>query len=354
MANSPGSEPSLSQRIKGATSNLPVIKALRDLERRQRELEVRLEHISQTADRMRELAQPLAEQVGQIRHWLAVTSERGDATAGSLEAFIADQQRSAERLHAALVRIEQHVAGDAPLHGGDAFALETFESEFGATVVGYRDDHSADRADEVYLGFETFFRGSEEEIRERQRIYLPLLKGHSPVLDIGCGRGELLELLRDAGVPASGIDLDSAMVRRCQEKGLDAVQGDAVTHLEEIKRCSLGAVSAAQLIEHLPYGNLLRFLRASRTALDGGGVLLLETVNPHAPQALKHFWIDPTHQHPLFGETVLALCRLTGFAEAYIWYPAGSGDPEQDRVEQLDYAVVARTVTQDAPTGVVA
>ncbi len=69
----------------------------------------------------------------------------------------------------------------------------------------------------------------------------------------------------------------------------------------------------------------------------------METVNPHAPQALKHFWIDPTHQHPLFPEVVVGLCRLTGFAEAYIWYPHGSGDPDRDRLDQLDYAVVART-----------
>jgi hypothetical protein len=67
-------------------------------------------------------------------------------------------------------------------------------------------------------------------------------------------------------------------------------------------------------------------------------------VNPHSAQAFKHFWIDPTHQHPLFPEAVIALCRLTGYTSAFIWHPQGSGDPSRDRLEQMDYAVVAETV----------
>ncbi len=88
---------------------------------------------------------------------------------------------------------------------------------------------------------------------------------------------------------------------------------------------SLGAVFAAQLIEHLPYSELLRFVRAARDKLVPGGLLVVETVNPHAAQALKNFWIDPTHRHPLFPETVIALCGLTGFAGAYVWHPQGIG-----------------------------
>ena len=79
---------------------------------------------------------------------------------------------------------------------------------------------------------------------------------------------------------------------------------------------------------------------------------MVETVKPHAPQALKNFWIDPTHRHPLFPETVIALSGLTGFAGAYVWHPQGSGDPDRDRIQQPDYAVVAETsATRPGPRG---
>jgi SAM-dependent methyltransferase len=132
------------------------------------------------------------------------------------------------------------------------------------------------------------------------------------------------------------------MVQRCRAKGLTRVEvGDGAGYLERLDAGSVGAVFAAQVIEHLPYDDLLRFLRACHRALKPGGIVIMETVNPHAPQALKQFWIDPTHQHPLFPEIVLALCRLTGYASGYIWHPQGSGDPDRDRGQQPDYAVVA-------------
>ncbi|MGH2867361.1 MAG: class I SAM-dependent methyltransferase [Solirubrobacteraceae bacterium] len=242
-----------------------------------------------------------------------------------------------------LARTKRRVANDVALSGGDAFTLETFDAGVAGRVVGFRDART-DAGDDVYLGFEDAFRGSEDQIRSRQRAYPPLLEGRMPVLDVGCGRGEFLELLRDAGIDAQGVDIDPAMVQRCRDKGLDRVElGDAGSHLEGLEDDSLGTIFAAQVIEHLPYLKLLRFLRAAMAKLAPAGLLIMETVNPHSPQALKHFWIDPTHQHPLFPETVLALCRLTGFASAFVWYPLGSGDPARDRGEQPDYAVVAET-----------
>jgi FkbM family methyltransferase len=100
-------------------------------------------------------------------------------------------------------------------------------------------------------------------------------------------------------------------------------------------------IFAAQLIEHLNYDQLVRLLRLAAVKLRPGGRLVLESVNPHAPLGLKHFWLDPTHHHPLFPEVVLALCRMSGFATGYIWFPEGSGDAAIDTPEQLDYSVVA-------------
>ncbi|MHB8689908.1 MAG: class I SAM-dependent methyltransferase [Solirubrobacteraceae bacterium] len=260
-------------------------------------------------------------EVGGMRDWLQVTSERTDHLAG-------------------------RVSNVDPLDGSEHFTLESFEVGIAGNVRGYRDQgHAA--GSEVYVGFEDFFRGSEEQIRDRQRPYVALLKDRAPVLDVGCGRGEMLELLGEAGIEAEGVDLDEAMIERCHAKGLTAVTvEDAVGRLQRADDASLGAVFAAQVIEHLPFEALVAFFRHARRALRPGGAVLVETVNPHAPQALKHFWIDPTHQHPLFPEVVLALCRLSGFEQAFLWYPHGNGDPDLDRGEQMDYAVVAETRPQ--------
>jgi 2-polyprenyl-3-methyl-5-hydroxy-6-metoxy-1,4-benzoquinol methylase len=99
----------------------------------------------------------------------------------------------------------------------------------------------------------------------------------------------MLELLREHGMQAEGIDLDAAMVERCRAKGHAATVADAVEYMESAPAGSLGAVFAAQVIEHLPYPALVRFLRGAQTALRPSGRLIVETVNPHAPQAFKHF-----------------------------------------------------------------
>ena len=194
---------------------------------------------------------------------------------------------------------------------------------------------------DAYRGFEDIFRGPEAFIRDRQRVYLNVLAGHAPVLDVGCGRGELLELLAEAGIPAGGIDLDEGMVARCREKGLEVERAEAVEHLASLEDGSLGAVFSAQVVEHLDYEALMRFLELAHAKLAPGGVLVAETVNPHSIQAFKAFWVDLTHKSPIFPEVALAFCRLHGFAEARVLFPYGTGELESDRRTQGEYAVVA-------------
>jgi SAM-dependent methyltransferase len=207
-------------------------------------------------------------------------------------------------------------------------------------VVGFRGHESPAESD--YLAFEEIFRGSEDRVRASQEPYVDLLRDRAPVLDVGCGRGELLDLLRDADVEYRGVDVDGGMVARCRSKGHESVvEANAIEYLESLPECSLGAVFSAQLIEHLPEDDLRRLIELARSRLRPGGLFVAETVNPHCPRALKAFWLDLTHQHPIFPEVALMLCRIADFAEAYIYYPLGAGLPERDRFAQDAYAVVA-------------
>ena len=192
-----------------------------------------------------------------------------------------------------------------------------------------------------YAGFEDAFRGSEEEIRHRQRVYLPLLEASAPIFDFGCGRGEMLELLKEAGVEAYGVDSDASMVERAKSKGLHVEHGDALAHLAGLPEGSLGAVFSAQVVEHLSGSDVEAFFVHARRALRDGGVLVVETVNPHCAFARKNFWIDLTHQHQIFPEVAVLFCHHAGFKEATALFPTGAGELTKDLLTCLDYAVVA-------------
>lgn len=272
----------------------------------------------------------------------------------SLESLLADTATALqERIHGLERRIEplEVATGslrEVPDHG--ALGFERFKTEHAGTVIGYRNPAPPVEPEDDYVAFEDVFRLSEEVIRERQRPYISLLRGRQPVLDAGSGRGEFLELLRAAGIPARGVDLDSGMVARARAKNLEVEEGDIVAYLEGLPDESLGALFAAQVVEHLPYEHLLAFLRVGYQKLKPGGLLIAETVNPHMPIAFKNFWLDLTHQHIVFPEVLLTLCRGIGFGSAYVFHPGGSGDFVSDRERCGDYAIVAERVETSAAT----
>jgi glycosyltransferase involved in cell wall biosynthesis/SAM-dependent methyltransferase len=207
-------------------------------------------------------------------------------------------------------------------------------------VQGFRDGEG--EQDAQYRSFEDTFRGSEELIRERQQVFLGLVRDHGPVFDLGCGRGEFLDLLAEAGIESIGVDSDPGMVERCREKGhTQVVLGDGLELLARRPDGSLGAIFCAQVIEHLPFGDLLRLFELAKAKLRPEGRLIAETVNPHSVPALKTFWVDPTHQHPIFPEVTLALARSAGFEAAFVFHPNGTGDFRRDRFTQGEYALVA-------------
>ncbi|HPQ40997.1 MAG TPA: class I SAM-dependent methyltransferase [bacterium] len=181
-------------------------------------------------------------------------------------------------------------------------------------------DFEAAGGEYAYYLFENQGRGPESAIREMQQEYIRYFRElDGPVLDIGCGRGEFLELLRDAGIEASGIDSNGDMVAICRQKDLSVVQGDGVRGLEALPENSLGGVFAAQVVEHLSTAELNRWLVAAHRALKPGGRLLYETINTASMYALvTHFFKDPTHTMPRHPDTYGFLTRIAGFESVSI------------------------------------
>ena len=175
----------------------------------------------------------------------------------------------------------------------------------------------------AYVGFEDRFRGSEDEISARQRDYVQYFTGRSGVLDVGCGRGEFLELLQQHGIAARGLDLNPEMVEVCKARGLDVTNADAVSYLKATADASLGGLIAVQVIEHLKPADLAEMLSLAYDKLRPGGRLVLETINPACWLAFFESFIrDLTHQKPVHPETLQYLLQATGFADVEIVYRA--------------------------------
>lgn len=198
-----------------------------------------------------------------------------------------------------------------------------------------------------YFAYESRMRAPTDEIRERQRPYVDLLRASAPVLDVGCGRGELLMLLREAGIEARGVDADADMVAFARGEGLAVEQRDLLEALAATTEGSLGAVVALQVVEHLPPPVLVRFLKLAARTLRKGGLLVGETINPASPGALRHYFADLTHAQPLVPETLELLARSAGFRETEIRYLNEPPQHEDPRISEqlfapLDYALIAR------------
>ena len=159
------------------------------------------------------------------------------------------------------------------------------------------------------------FRGPEAEISHRLDHYLEALKSSPPVLDLGCGRGELLLMLREAGVEATGIEGDAAVAQSAGRRGLDVNQGDVLEVLKTLPDASRGAVTAIHLAEHLEPAMLLAVLAEILRVLRPGGLLIIESPNPHSLRVgAALYWVDPTHRRPLMPETMELYLTTTGFA----------------------------------------
>jgi SAM-dependent methyltransferase len=174
-----------------------------------------------------------------------------------------------------------------------------------------------------YAGFENRYRGDEEEVKKQQAQFLPYFDKAGKVLDLGCGRGEFLELLRENGIDAQGIDLNEQMIEICRDKGFDCQKGDVLESLNRCQDNSLGGIFSSQVIEHLPPQYLQRMIELAYFKLAPGGHLVLETLNPASVFGLVQiYFLDLTHQKPIHPQTLKFLMETSGFEDVEIQYSA--------------------------------
>ncbi|MDF2462277.1 MAG: hypothetical protein K0Q43_512 [Ramlibacter sp.] len=217
---------------------------------------------------------------------------------------------------------------------------------------------------DFYRAFEDRHRGTRESIQERQRVYLAFLRPLAQLLpgavlaDLGCGRGEWLELVRSEGWAAQGVDMDEGMLRACRELGLDVRQGDALAYLQGLPDASVAVVSAFHVAEHLPFDVLQALTAQALRVLQPGGLLVLETPNPeNLVVGSSGFYMDPTHNRPLPPLLLSFLPEFVGFGRVKtLRLQEGVSQAAEAPVALIDvlagvspdYAVVAQKGTFDA------
>lgn len=171
--------------------------------------------------------------------------------------------------------------------------------------------------DSLYFSLEDVLRGTPEQIKEEVKVYLPILEKAgitSDVLDIGCGRGEWLQVLREAGIQARGIDTNRILVQHCKDLSLDVEEREAISYLRSLSEASLNVVTAFHFAEHLPLETLVQFLDETGRALKPGGLMILETPNPeNLLVGSCNFYLDPTHKNPIPIPTMKLLVEARGF-----------------------------------------
>lgn len=212
--------------------------------------------------------------------------------------------------------------------------------------------------DHFYRDFELLFRGDRSEIKDRLLVYLPFVQPllelypDGVALDLGCGRGEWLETLRDQGLKVLGVDLDEGMLEDCKALALDVRREDALSALRAMPNESASMVSAFHLVEHISFDDLRSLVEDAHRVLKPGGLLIMETPNPeNLTMAASRFYLDPTHTRPIPPGLLSFIPRYYGFSKSIVFRLQESKALRQNPSPALldvlegvspDYAVIAQ------------
>lgn len=220
--------------------------------------------------------------------------------------------KAEDDVRAAIARFSaqlQHARSELSIQANSINALSHVTPQISADVSG--DTHQLDA---LYAALEDRFRGRRDEIKERFKVYLPYVKDRAPVVDLGCGRGEWLEILSEGGIEASGVDTNLIQLEQCRARDLNVSEEDFLTYLQRLDDASIGAITGFHIVEHVPLKTLVTLLNEALRVLRPGGVVIFETPNPeNVLVGSNYFYMDPTHRNPLPRELLEFLLESRGF-----------------------------------------
>ena len=274
--------------------------------------------------------------------------DRFDEKDGILNTSLTEAQSQRQALSADVARLESQIGElmavrsllKKALAAGGAPSAPDSQSAVvpgGDVEPGAWSELSERLIDEDYRAFQDRFRGEPQAIAERMRSHVARFEGvEGPVADLGCGRGEFLDLLAEAGVAAIGVEINAADVEECAKRGHQATVADLFEWLEEQPDSTLGGIFMAQVIEHLPPAAWQRLVELAASKVGSGGRLVIETINPESLYAMaRAYVVDPTHIRPVHPELLAFLSRRAGFHPVEVHYQ--SPVPPQERPAGLPF-----------------
>jgi hypothetical protein len=331
-----------------------VVAALREADRRILAVEALLSgRLEELISGVSERLDDHAERIGRLESALAEARGFAAARIGELvgrlgeaeeAAQAADERRAAARAEVAervralgrrVAELERRLAADPQL--SEPSLLVTLDDQ-GREAIGFR---AGERNGEAAIALSALIDGSEEAVRERRRGLVAHLAGRGRVVDLACGRGELLDVLAEAGLSGRGAEADPALMARCRQKRHAVECAEPIPYLAAQADGSIEALAAAGLLERLSYPEIGRLLALARAKLAPGGALVVQARNPRPLEALARSAADPRRRAALLPEVLVALLRSHGFDSALVSFPSGSGVLREDRQSQPDYAAVA-------------
>jgi O-antigen chain-terminating methyltransferase len=265
-------------------------------------------------ERINEESAERREELIRLTNELRIVTRQAEESRTQIRAEVSDSLKSVLERMEQFQKRERLTSAELALQSQQLRKL--VDSQSWQTAPHKSSDTDNHLLDAFFADFDELYRGAREVIKVRLKVYLPFLAsaGDGRILDIGCGRGEWLELLRDNGLEATGVELNTTLVSACHARGLTVVEQDLLEYLSRSPDASVQAVTAFHVVEHLPIDTVVSFLDQALRVLTPGGVLILETPNPrNVLVGSCNFYLDPTHRNPFPSEALQLLVETRGF-----------------------------------------